>query len=169
MEDRVTRWYEAYSDDLLAYVRFLLRDHPDAEDIHATVFLEALQKADQITDESRGWFFQCARWRVIDWRRAQYRRPAVSLDTIHEAMGTNIEDRILDRVVGAAAWNTTRLTHAERFAFWYVYAAGRSIAEVAAWAGTSPNALKACLHRARVRLAASPSPIEPRAKVGDKS
>jgi RNA polymerase sigma-70 factor (ECF subfamily) len=154
---RVTTWYEMYGTELFGFIRTLMRGHPDAEDIHATVFLEAVQHADMLDDTPRGWFYQTARWRVIDWQRKQQRYPAMSLDERFGALSPSPEEYILDRVVGQAVWKTTqRMTQTQRFSFWHVYAQDRSIAEVAEWMDLSPGAVKALLHRAKVHLLQNP-------------
>jgi RNA polymerase sigma factor (sigma-70 family) len=156
MSDRVAIWYEMYSAEILRYIRALTRNHPDAEDIHATVFLEAVRVADKLDDAPIGWFLKTAQWRVTDWRRARCRRSVAPLDEWCHADVVTTDDQVLDRMVVHAVWETTKLTAMQRHAFWQVYAEDRPIAEVAACVGLSHGAVKALLHRARVHLYQNP-------------
>jgi len=150
-QDRVTSWYEAYSVDLLRYIRRLTNGHPDAEDIHAALFLEAIRCSSFLDDAPRAWFYQTAQWRVRDWQKWQMRRKN---DVLYDAdMSTTcIEDRTIDRLLVATAWRGTTITPPQRMAFWHVYVEDRPIHEVAQWMQVSPGAVKALLHRARIQL-----------------
>jgi RNA polymerase sigma factor (sigma-70 family) len=139
--------------ELLGFVRGLMQGHPDAEDVCSQVFLEAVYKADQLDDTPRAWLFQAARWRVIDWKRAQCRHKDIPFVAEIGPLSDAMEEQVLNRVFGRSVWETTpNMTPLQRIAFWHVYAEDRSIKEVSEWMGLSQVAVKALLHRAKAHL-----------------
>lgn len=131
----------------------------DADDCLQEVLLTAWLKLPALHDPAkfRGWLFQIARHKSLDYLRRRQRtdRAEVPLEAVEGYLNrqtTPPPSPRLDELVEP-------LTEAERTAIWLHYAEGLSIAQIAHRRSVSSGTIKRLLHNARNRLRRAASPL----------
>jgi RNA polymerase sigma-70 factor (ECF subfamily) len=148
--------YETYFDPIYRYIFFKTGRQAEAEDLTQQVFLKAFQSITSF--QWRGvpfssWLFRMAHNQVVDYLRKRSREKALPLDEAR--MGGDIdpaslaEHRLTLEQLRAAS---QRLSPAQQEVLHLRFAAGLSIAEVAAAMGKSEGAIKSLQHSALLRL-----------------
>ncbi len=136
--------YREHARAVFAFLLSLCRDRALAEDLTHDTFVKATRSLSGFRGgNARSWLFTIARSVFIDHTRR--RRPApIEPDDMAGRPERDIEERdMIDAVLA-------RLPARQRMALLLVDHAGLSYAEMAAVVGTSPEAAKGLLHRARV-------------------
>lgn len=152
-DEAALEWiYEQFSPAIYRYIYYRLGDREAAEDLRADVFMRMLEGLE--TFEYRGWsisawLYRIAHDRVIDYRRRQQRRPAVTLDPelISPAAGPEVVS--LQRLDHAALYAAIRqLTDEQAEVIVLRFIAGHSLKEAAQIVNRTEGAIKALQHRA---------------------
>lgn len=130
------------------YLRRLLGDDAEAEDLTQETFLRVVRSADRYVsrDHEGAWVFEIARNLLRNRRRDLSRRPAsVGLEAA-SAVPRRDDDRIaLDRAL-------EDLAEADRDAFLLREVGGLGYDDIAAVLGLTPDAVRSRIHRARASL-----------------
>lgn len=87
--------YDEYFDKIAHYVFVRVGNRSNAEDIAGEVFLKALSSLDSYKERGipmQAWLFKIAHNLVIDYRRREFRRETVPLDTEQMADNTDIQE-----------------------------------------------------------------------------
>ena len=137
----------------LAVFRFLRRmgESPaDAEDATQDVFVRVVQALSSYEERQseRAWVFRIARNLLLDRWRARGRAPMAEtfVDAAHGRVAELRADRFdIDQAL-------TRLVDGEREAFVLREVGGLSYVEIAAATGSTPDAVRSRIHRARLAL-----------------
>jgi len=94
-EEALASLYGEYFDKIARYVFVRLGNSNVAEDIAGEVFLKALASLDSYKERGvpmQSWLFKIAHNQVIDYRRREFKRETVPLDTVQMADDTNIQE-----------------------------------------------------------------------------
>ena len=87
--DTDTTLFDLYGQSIFAYMRLHVSSREDAEDLTAEVFMAAWEQ-DNLSGvpkkEQLAWLRRVARNKLVDSYRRQARRPAVSLETVVDAI-----------------------------------------------------------------------------------
>jgi RNA polymerase sigma-70 factor, ECF subfamily len=145
---------------LLRFLRTLAR--PVAEDAAAETWVQVVRGLGSFRGNEiqfRAWLFTIARNKVVDWRRAQARRPVAPLDdevaesllTTRDAAEAALEELSTESALALIA--TLPPATAEVVLLRVV--ADLDVATVAATVGRSPGAVRVAVHRGLRRLADS--------------
>jgi RNA polymerase sigma-70 factor, ECF subfamily len=157
-EDALRLLYLRYADSVFAYVRSMIPDEHEAEDITQTVFARLsrrLQRYEPRRVPFGAWITTVARNAAIDHLRAKRMVPceqALDPETAHEDLS---QDRLADIRAALAA-----LSEVQREVLVLRFVAGMGIKEVAQRLGRSEQAIDALQHRARGRLRAELTRLE---------
>jgi RNA polymerase sigma-70 factor (ECF subfamily) len=157
-EDALRLLYLRYADSVFAYVRSMIPDEHEAEDITQTVFARLsrrLQRYEPRRVPFGAWITTVARNAAIDHLRAKRMVPceqALDPETGHEDLS---QDRLADIRAALAA-----LSEVQREVLVLRFVAGMGIKEVAQRLGRSEQAIDALQHRARGRLRAELTRLE---------
>jgi RNA polymerase sigma-70 factor (ECF subfamily) len=157
-EDALRLLYLRYADSVFAYVRSMIPDEHEAEDITQTVFARLsrrLQRYEPRRVPFGAWITTVARNAAIDHLRAKRMVPceqALDPETAHEDLS---HDRLADIRAALAA-----LSDVQREVLVLRFVAGMGIKEVAQRLGRSEQAIDALQHRARGRLRAELTRLE---------
>jgi RNA polymerase sigma-70 factor (ECF subfamily) len=153
--------YQAHSGRLVVQLYVLTQDLHLAEDVVHEAFCRALARWSRISgyDDPIGWVRRVA-WNLATthWRQARRVRDLVRRHRPEVSAGPGPERlALVDAMAG--------LPMAQRRAVILHYLADMTVVEVARAEGTSPNAIKQRLHRARTTLAAQL--VQPQPEVGN--
>ena len=147
--------FARYRTPVYRFLHRLLGDAAAAEDLTQEVFLRALGATYEAGDRERAWVFQIARNLARDHaRRLAHRGPVVE--------PVDAPSPYTDRATALAVHGAIhRLPDLERDMFLMREVAGLSYDEIALTCGTSVDAVRNRLHRARLALrdALSPSVV----------
>ena len=142
----IESFYRDHSKSVYAFLLSLSRDRALAEDLTQDTFVKATRALSGFRGgDPRSWLFAIARSVFIDHTRRRRPEPTDSLDPTATS-GPDIEERTVIELV------LDRLSDRQRMALLLVDHAGLSYAEMAAIVGTSPDAAKGLLHRARINF-----------------
>ena len=145
--------YEEHHQDLFRYIRSIVRDPGEAEDVLQSVMLKALAalQSEQRDFELRPWLFRIAHNEAIN--RVRQRRPTVELDAAHATTAASPCEVISDRERLQQLWaDLAQLPERQRQALVLRELSGLSHEEIAAVIGTSGRAVKQTIFEARVAL-----------------
>jgi RNA polymerase sigma-70 factor (ECF subfamily) len=151
-----------------SFAFYELRNHHDAEDVTARVFLQALDALPRFQERARPvdgqgastfrvWLFQIARNEVAKQRRSWRRRPQESLDAaamIVDAAPDPADAAVRRESAGNAAAALSRLPADRRRALVLRFVDEMSTAEIAGVLGRSEGAVRVLIHRALRSVAA---------------
>jgi RNA polymerase sigma-70 factor (ECF subfamily) len=87
--------YDEYFDKIAHYVFVRLGDRTSAEDIAGEVFLKALASLNSYNERGvpmQSWLFKIAHNLVIDYRRKEFKKETVPLDTVQIADNTDVQE-----------------------------------------------------------------------------
>ncbi|MFC2009426.1 sigma-70 family RNA polymerase sigma factor [Chloroflexota bacterium] len=87
--------YDKYFDKIAGYVFVRLGNRAIAEDLAGEVFLKALESLDSYNERGipmQSWLFKIAHNLVIDYRRKEFRREVVPIDSVQIADDTDIQE-----------------------------------------------------------------------------
>lgn len=155
--------YRRYERIVRSVVRSETQHHSDVDDIVQEVFASAWLRIGSLRDPAsfRPWLLQITRHTVIDAARARSRRPLLDADdeialSFVETLDpkpdeltelADLAQQLRGAIAGLSRRDATAVTLAAQFGF--------GPAEIAEAIGTTPNAAKVVLHRARLRLKAA--------------
>ncbi|MEX2279894.1 MAG: RNA polymerase sigma factor [Acidimicrobiia bacterium] len=142
--DSIETFYRQHAGAVFAFLYSLSRDQALAEDLTQDTFVKATRAMAGFRDGNpRSWLFTIARSVFIDHTRKRRPDPTDILDPVPAAPGPDIEERtVIDAVLA-------QLPDRQRMALLLVDHAGLSYSEMAEVVGTSPDAAKQLLWRAR--------------------
>jgi RNA polymerase sigma factor (sigma-70 family) len=155
--------YRRYERIVKSVVRSETQHQADVDDIVQDVFASAWLRIGSLRDPAsfRPWLLQITRHTVIDAARARSRRPLLDADdeialSFVETLDpqpdelselADLAQQLRGAIAGLSRRDATAVTLAAQFGF--------GPAEIAEAIGTTPNAAKVVLHRARLRLKAA--------------
>ncbi|MDP9228973.1 MAG: RNA polymerase sigma factor [Actinomycetota bacterium] len=143
--------YVCYADEVLAYVRGIVRDHHEAEDITQDIFSKLMSKIQRYEERSvpfAAWITRVARNATLDHLRARNRQVPVEEVRVSEA---GEERRHLERrqcLMEALA----SLPEEQRKVIMMRHVAGLSPGEIATRLGKTESSVQGLHHRGRVTL-----------------
>lgn len=147
------RLYQLLAPAVVGYLRVQGADEP--EDLTSDVFFSAFSRIESFQgDESqfRSWVFTIAHNRLVDWRRAQARRPVMVAhepELMSDSAGGDVEDEAIRRL---STERVRRLCEAlapdQRDVLLLRMVAGMSLEQTADALGKTTGAVKALQHRA---------------------
>lgn len=139
----IESFYREHARAVFALLLSLSRDRALAEDLTHDTFVKATRALSGFRGgDPRAWLLTIARSVFIDHTRRRRPQPTDVLDVVG-SIGPDIEER---EMIDAAL---DRLTDRQRLALLLVDHAGMSYAEMANVVGSTPEAAKTLLHRAR--------------------
>ncbi|MEX1004812.1 MAG: RNA polymerase sigma factor [Acidimicrobiia bacterium] len=145
----IETFYRQHARAVFAFLLSLSRDRALAEDLTHDTFIKATRSLSGLRGgDPKAWLFTIARSVFIDHTRRRRPQPTDSVD-IGPSIDPDIEER--DMIDATLA----RLTERQRLALLLVDHAGMSYAEMAEVVGTTPDAAKGLLHRARLGFRAA--------------
>jgi RNA polymerase sigma factor (sigma-70 family) len=159
--DQFTAVFDRHSAEILRYA--YARLGPElAEDVTAETFLAAFQsrsRYDGAWSDARPWLYGIAVRQIRRHRRVEARRLRLLGSALADAPAEDHSDRVAERVTAQRlgprlAAVVTALPRQDRELLLLVAWAELSYAEAAAALGTTTGAVKARLHRIRVRMRA---------------
>ncbi|MCW2951228.1 MAG: polymerase subunit sigma-24 [Conexibacter sp.] len=146
--DRLRSLYRCYAPEVYVYVRRIVPNHHDAEDVTQQVFLKLttqLRKHDPQHPRSSAWMLRVARNAAIDHLRrerlvplAEPREPDLAADTADPDRGTSLREAF------------DRLPKAQRDVLLLRAVVGLTPSEAAERLGTTQGAVNISYHRARL-------------------
>jgi len=154
--------FRRYQAPLVNFLRRMVLDREEAEDLAQDVFLSVYQAAPRYRPEAKfsTWLYRIATNAALNARKSRHRHPTIALD----ALGSMVDripsaraeatDRALEREEIAAAVERAlrRLPERQRAAVVLQRFEGLSYDEIAAALGVSTDAVDALLRRAKVAL-----------------
>jgi RNA polymerase sigma-70 factor, ECF subfamily len=167
--DAIHYLYAVYADDLCAFVRSIVRDHHDAEDVTQSVFarLPAILDRYQERDAAfAAWLFRVARNAALDHMRG--RRPI----PVEEVRAAELSDPLGDRERSRALRGALdQLPDDQRQVVLLRHVLGMSPGEIADLTGRSEGSVHGLHHRGRQAVQANlrrsgTSPVTPRRLAG---
>lgn len=139
----IEAFYREHARAVFSFLLSLSSDRALAEDLTQDTFIKATRALSGFRGgDPKAWLFTIARSVFIDHTRRRRPVPTDIVDTA-QANDPDIDER---HVIDAAL---TRLTDRQRMALLLVDHAGMTYAEMAQVVGTTPEAAKGLLHRAR--------------------
>lgn len=155
--ERLTREFLKHQHLLLAYVRALVRDYHQAEDIVQETAVVLIRRAADYEHVDSFWALarEVARRQSLAMRQKEAGAPRPISDAVAEVIGAGF-----DRVQESDAWDREALLHClgrlpdrwrriVRLRYWMRY----SVKRIAEELGRSANTVSVTLSRARIRLA----------------
>lgn len=136
--------YELYFERVYRYVRSLLREHSDAEDVTAEVFIKVMRALPRYSEKGQftAWLFRIARNETFNYIKKRKRRREVPLlenITIQDDPEVEIEEReLLEKTFQAMHY----LTDLQREVLTLRFGEDLSIKETAELMGRSTQAVK---------------------------
>ena len=136
--------YELYFERVYRYVRNLLREHSDAEDVTAEVFTKVMRALPRYSEKGQftAWLFRIARNETFNYMKKRYRRremPLLENITIQDDSEAEIEEReLLEKTFQAMHY----LTDLQREVLTLRFGEDLSIKETAELMGKSTPAVK---------------------------
>ncbi len=141
--DSIESFYREHARAVFAFLLSLSRDRTVAEDLTQDTFVKATRSLSGFRGgDPKAWLFTIARSVFIDHTRKRRPEPAEAVDRPADP-DRNLEERVL---IDATL---SRLPDRQRMALLLVDHAGLSYSEMADVVGTTPDAAKGLLHRAR--------------------
>lgn len=146
-------WADIYNELVGPLTGYLVRGGVlEADDVAAEVFLQVardIHRFEGNEDSFRSWVFVIAHRRMIDWRRAQSRRPSIRDSEVAEAPGGDVEEEALERIEYRAIPEVLEcLTDEQREVLSLRLVADLSVEETAKAMGKRVGAVKSLQHRA---------------------
>ena len=140
------------------FIKRMVRDHAEAEDLTSDVFLAVWRRADRFEGRSRvsTWLFGIARHKALTALQAApptLRDDKIMLTVRDPAPGPEGELHATERIA-ALRRALTALSHEHRQIIDLVYYRGKSIKEIGDMLGIGPSTVKTRMFYARKRLAA---------------
>ena len=89
--------YDEYFDKIASYAFARLGERTAAEDIAGEVFLKALRSLDSYKERGvpmQAWLFKIAHNLIIDYRRKEYKREIVPIDSVQTMDNTDIQEMV---------------------------------------------------------------------------
>jgi RNA polymerase sigma-70 factor, ECF subfamily len=153
--DTIESFYRQHARAVFAFLLSLSRDRALAEDLTQDTFIKATRSLSGFRGgDPKAWLFTIARSVFIDHTRRRRPQPTDVVDPV-ESIDPDIEER---HMIDAAL---ASLTDRQRLALLLVDHAGMSYAEMAEVVGTTTEAAKGLLHRARLGFRASYQEMNP--------
>ncbi len=151
LAQQCTEWFERHAAALQRYARQLTDDDAAAEDVVQETFVRLyLHLASRRPEPTVGWLYTVARRLVVDWHRRGRWVPAANVAPTPS--GSDPAESIARRDYGA--WLLDQLPAHERVVVQLFYYEGLSTEAIAQGLGTTANAVRVRLTRARHRLEA---------------
>ena len=151
MAEQCTEWFERHADALQRYARHLTDDDAAAEDVVQETFVRLyLHLACGRPEPTVGWLYTVARRLVVDWHRRG--RWVLAGDLATTPSASDPGEALSRRDYGA--WLLDQLPAHERVVVQLFYYEGLSAEAIAKGLGTTANAVRVRLTRARHRLEA---------------
>ena len=151
----IETFYRQHARAVFVFLLSLSRDRALAEDLTQDTFIKATRSLSGFRGgDPKAWLFTIARSVFIDHTRRRRPQPTDVFDTV-ESIDPDIGER---QMIDAAL---ARLTDRQRLALLLVDHAGMSYAEMAEVVGTTPDAAKGLLHRARLGFRAAYQEMNP--------
>ena len=166
--DQFDALYRRYLAQVYSFAFYELRNHHDAEDVTARVFLQALAALPRFEDRARPadgegastfrvWLFQIGRNEVAKQRRTWRRRPQAPLEAATAIVdaGSDPADAMIRQETALSAVDALRRLPADRRrALVLRFVNEMSTAEIAGVLGRSEGAVRVLVHRALRSVAA---------------
>lgn len=95
-ETALASLYDEYFGKIARYIYVRLGNRADSEDMAGEVFLRALESLDSYKERGvpmQAWLFKIAHNLVIDYRRKEFRKEIVPIDTVQLPDETDIEEK----------------------------------------------------------------------------
>ena len=147
-------WVDRYGEPLYRFALGLTHHPQVAEEIVQDVFIQAWRAHQRRPAQllSAGWFYQVARNRCRDYHRELLRTQAIQerIEGEYRSSSTQDEERLVTTMVVHRALR--RLSRTDQWCLWLFYFGGWSIPDIAAEMGSSHDAVKTRLARARRRF-----------------
>ena len=150
--DAIHYLYAVYADDLFAYVRSIVRDHHDAEDVTQNLFAKlpvAIRKYEERDAAFAAWIFRVARNAALDHIRARRQIPVEDLRVREQSDPLDELDR--SHALRAAL---EQLPDQQREVLVLRHFLGLTPGEIAERLGRSEGSIHGLHHRGRLALQA---------------
>lgn len=149
--------FDRLHDRVYRYFAARMRDRAEAEDMTATVFLEAAHRLPQFRGDGRAfiaWLFTVARQDLADLRRRERRHPVDPVEEVPvENTAPDPAQQVADRMDADRLWAALdRLTDDQREVLLLKFAVGLSNQEVARVLNKPVTAVKSLQHRGLTTL-----------------
>ncbi len=148
VRQQFAQWMEAWGDRIVRFAYVYTGDNGTAQDIAQETFLRLYDRMRAGAVIKPAWLFRVARNVAVDAMRRQQRHQNAQAQLARERLSV---DTSTDRAVVRQVIDT--LPETDRMCLVLYYFADWSLEEIARELSLSPAALKARLHRARVRFA----------------
>lgn len=147
-------WLERYGHPLYRFALGLTHHPQVSEEIVQDVLVQAWRTHQRRPRQilSAAWFYQVARNRCRDYQRKQWRNQALQERIERAYRPPSIDDA--ERLVTSEDVHRVlrQLSHADQLCLWLFYFGGWAIPDIAVEMGSSPDAVKTRLARARRRF-----------------
>jgi len=151
--------YERYVDRIYSYVYYRTGSHPDAEDLTAKVFIQAMRHVRRYVQRGApfsSWLYRIAHNAVANWHRDRSRQKVVSLDRL-ALVGMQDEDspfqRTAQREQRSALLAAVRSQPADRQELLILkFVEQMPNSEIGQIMGRSEGAVKSLYHRTLIAL-----------------
>lgn len=143
-QDAFGNLYEIYFERVYRYVRSLLQEHADAEDVVAEVFIKVMRALPRYREKGQfsAWLFRIARnetFNYIKKRKRQREMPLLENIILQDDTEAEIEER---QLVGETFQAMHQLTHLQREVLTLRFGADLSLKETAEQMERSIQAVK---------------------------
>jgi len=142
--------YVRYSDNVYGYVRSIVRDEKDAEDLTQQVFMKLMTVIGKYNDcgvPFSGWLLRLARNVALDHLRRRRPLPTDDVSGVHNHSDERDDERARDFYAALAA-----LPNEQRSVMVMRHVVGLSPPEIAAELGRSESSIHGLHHRGRLAL-----------------
>lgn len=145
--------YAHYADEILRFVRSIVHDHHEAEDITQNVFVKLMRVIGKYEPREvpfAAWILKVARNAALDHLRTRRTVPSEDLEAIDDDRSQVGRERSRDLFEALE-----RLTHEQRHVLVLRHIVGLSPLEIAELLGKNENAIHGLHHRGRLSLQAA--------------
>ena len=156
-EEALAEIYRGHVQEIYRYILSRTGDEAVAEDLTSEVFLRAVEALPRYKHRGAplaAWLYRIARDRVIDFHRANVRRPTTALDDDLLDSHPDLESILFEQAESARLRRAMRsLTQDQRDVLFFRFTEGFSIDQTATVMGKTVGAIKALQFRAVQALA----------------
>jgi RNA polymerase sigma factor (sigma-70 family) len=141
------------------YVRKMVLDHDDADDLTQTTFIKAWKGLDGFRGESKlsTWLYKIAYHECLAYFNEKKRMFKVPIDNMHHHLGRSLQEDTLytgDEIQRRLQLAVASLPEKQKAVFIMKYFEEKKYEEIAEITGTSVGALKASFHHAVTKIEA---------------